>query len=137
MIRKVLKLLKYVLLDDANLEENLNSIRKTGLLQQTRVLPEVEYRFKHALIQEVAYDSLLSHQLHHLLVSISSEPWSWGTGFGTARPPDRRIHDLVAHARHETACCSSSQASEKVSTSDPGHNGGRESFGRCKSRGIL
>ena len=57
-----LKLLKSVLPAHELLDRNLDAIRKTGLLQQTKVIPELEFRFKHALIQEVAYDNLLGHQ---------------------------------------------------------------------------
>ena len=35
-------------------------------MQQTRVAPEAEYRFKHVLTQEVAYSSLLEHQRREL-----------------------------------------------------------------------
>jgi serine/threonine protein kinase/tetratricopeptide (TPR) repeat protein len=41
-----------------------------GLIQQTGAVPEGSYRFKHALTQEVTYDSLLEHQrrgLHELV----------------------------------------------------------------------
>jgi tetratricopeptide (TPR) repeat protein len=36
------------------------------LVQQVRVVPEAIYRFKHALTEEVAYDSLLEHQRNAL-----------------------------------------------------------------------
>jgi len=41
-----------------------------GLIQQTGLVPERSYRFKHVLTQEVTYDSLLEHQrrsLHELV----------------------------------------------------------------------
>jgi tetratricopeptide (TPR) repeat protein/class 3 adenylate cyclase len=44
------------------LQGALESLQAFGLIQQTRVLPEAVYRFKHALTQEVAYESLLLHQ---------------------------------------------------------------------------
>ncbi|HET7617217.1 MAG TPA: tetratricopeptide repeat protein, partial [Vicinamibacterales bacterium] len=40
----------------------LDKLRAAGLIQQTHVLPEPAYRFKHVLTQEVAYGSLLEHQ---------------------------------------------------------------------------
>src|SRR5262249_53633209 len=46
----------------ALLQGSLESLQAFGLIQQTRVLPESAYRFKHALTQEVAYESLLLHQ---------------------------------------------------------------------------
>lgn len=54
-----LALLKAILPAHSSLEEELDAVKKRGLLQKTKVLPEIEYRFKHALIQEVAYESLL------------------------------------------------------------------------------
>lgn len=42
--------------------EALDTLRALGLIQQTHVLPEVTYRFKHVLVQEVAFESLLQHQ---------------------------------------------------------------------------
>ena len=40
----------------------LERLRGTGLVQQTDVVPEPAYRFKHVLTQEVAYDTLIEHQ---------------------------------------------------------------------------
>jgi tetratricopeptide (TPR) repeat protein/class 3 adenylate cyclase len=40
----------------------IERLKASGLVQQVGVVPEPSYRFKHALTQEVAYDSLLEHQ---------------------------------------------------------------------------
>ncbi len=40
----------------------LERLKASGLVQQLSVVPEPLFRFKHALTQEVAYDSLLEHQ---------------------------------------------------------------------------
>ncbi len=40
----------------------IEQLKMSGLVQQVGVVPEPSYRFKHALTQEVAYDSLLEHQ---------------------------------------------------------------------------
>jgi tetratricopeptide (TPR) repeat protein/class 3 adenylate cyclase/tRNA A-37 threonylcarbamoyl transferase component Bud32 len=40
----------------------LELLQNSGLIQQVGVTPEVSYRFKHAITQEVTYDSLLAHQ---------------------------------------------------------------------------
>jgi len=42
--------------------EGFARLRELGLIQQIRVVPRTVYRFKHALTQEVAYDSLLDRQ---------------------------------------------------------------------------
>lgn len=55
-------LLQYILSEDTDLMRALKKLRSAGLIQQTGVLPEATYRFKHALTQEVAYESLLQHQ---------------------------------------------------------------------------
>ena len=55
-------LLQRTLPDGAGLLQPLETLRASGLVQQTRVLPEAAYRFKHVLTQEVAYESLLQHQ---------------------------------------------------------------------------
>jgi predicted ATPase/class 3 adenylate cyclase len=46
----------------AALSKALERLKGSGLVQQVAVVPEPLYRFKHALTQEVAYDSLLEHQ---------------------------------------------------------------------------
>ncbi len=45
-----------------DLSRPLERLRGSGLIQQTSVVPEPLYRFKHVLTQEVAYDTLLEHQ---------------------------------------------------------------------------
>jgi serine/threonine protein kinase/tetratricopeptide (TPR) repeat protein len=44
------------------LRRRLATLQKHGLIQQVRVVPELAYRFKHILTQEVVYDGLLAHQ---------------------------------------------------------------------------
>jgi tetratricopeptide (TPR) repeat protein len=46
----------------AGIAETLSRLAALGLLQQTGVLPEPTFRFKHVLAQEVVYESLLQHQ---------------------------------------------------------------------------
>lgn len=52
--------------NEAALEEALDTLRKHGLVQRVRVVPEPAYRFKHALTQEVAYDTLLLRRRREL-----------------------------------------------------------------------
>ena len=40
----------------------LERLKGAGLIQQTSVVPEPAYRFKHVLTQEVTYETLLEHQ---------------------------------------------------------------------------
>jgi tetratricopeptide (TPR) repeat protein/class 3 adenylate cyclase len=48
--------------DDTTLLQSVETLKGLGLIQQTRILPHVSYRFKHALTQDVTYESLLHHQ---------------------------------------------------------------------------
>jgi tetratricopeptide (TPR) repeat protein/class 3 adenylate cyclase len=52
--------------DETDLDRALGTLKKVGLVQQTKVLPEPEYRFKHALTLEVTYESLLAHHRREL-----------------------------------------------------------------------
>ena len=51
---------------------SLERLKASGLVQQVGVVPEPSYRFKHALTQEVAYDSLLEHQRATLHASVGT-----------------------------------------------------------------
>jgi tetratricopeptide (TPR) repeat protein/class 3 adenylate cyclase len=48
------------------LPEALEKLKAAGLVQQAQIVPEVLYRFKHVLMQEVVYASLLEHQRRDL-----------------------------------------------------------------------
>jgi tetratricopeptide (TPR) repeat protein/class 3 adenylate cyclase len=56
------KLLERTLDGAGALPMALQSLKALGLIQQTHVVPDAGYRFKHILTQEVAYASLLEHQ---------------------------------------------------------------------------
>ena len=46
-------------LEDGDSSEALHELQRLGLIQQSRRWPQPEYRFRHALIQETAYRTLL------------------------------------------------------------------------------
>jgi tetratricopeptide (TPR) repeat protein len=48
------------------LEEHLVTLRHAELIHETRVFPEAEYAFKHGMVQEVAYDTLLARRRREL-----------------------------------------------------------------------
>ncbi|MBR9989419.1 MAG: protein kinase, partial [Gemmatimonadetes bacterium] len=52
--------------DDAGLPVALENLKAAGLIQQAQIVPEVLYRFKHVLTQDVVYASLLEHQRRDL-----------------------------------------------------------------------
>jgi serine/threonine protein kinase/tetratricopeptide (TPR) repeat protein len=60
------RILERALRNTAQLPRHLENLQTLGLIQQVQVLPEPAYRFKHALTQEVAYESLLVHQRRSL-----------------------------------------------------------------------
>ena len=55
-----LPLLEGVTGADGSLQESLNALQRVDLIREARRWPEPEYRFKHALIQEAAYRTLLA-----------------------------------------------------------------------------
>ena len=58
---------------EADLEEHLAALNRADIIQQSGVPPRSHYVFKHALIQEAAYDTLLksARQRHHQRVAHS------------------------------------------------------------------
>jgi tetratricopeptide (TPR) repeat protein/class 3 adenylate cyclase len=54
--------LEYVLAGAIDASRPLDRLASAGLVQQTSVMPEPNYRFKHVLTQEVTYETLLEHQ---------------------------------------------------------------------------
>jgi predicted ATPase/class 3 adenylate cyclase len=60
-------------LPGAELEEQLAALNHADIIQQSGVPPRAHYVFKHALIQEAAYDTLLksARQRHHRLIADS------------------------------------------------------------------
>jgi tetratricopeptide (TPR) repeat protein/tRNA A-37 threonylcarbamoyl transferase component Bud32/class 3 adenylate cyclase len=62
--------------NQSNLASSLGSLKNLGLIQQLRVLPEPLYKFRNALTQEVAYDSLIASEkkrLHHAVAQAIEE----------------------------------------------------------------
>jgi serine/threonine protein kinase/tetratricopeptide (TPR) repeat protein len=57
-----LALLERMLEGDGRLPSVLVTLERHGLIRQVRIAPEPAYRFKHALTQEVVYESLLARQ---------------------------------------------------------------------------
>lgn len=62
-------------LPEAELEARLAELNRAEIIQQRGVPPQSNYVFKHALIQEAAYDTLLrtTRQLHHRRVAQAYE----------------------------------------------------------------
>ena len=78
-------------LPEAQLEEMLDELNRAEIIHQRGVPPRSHYIFKHALIQEAAYDTLLrsTRQAHHRRVA---------TAYERRFPEVARSHpELVAH----------------------------------------
>jgi tetratricopeptide (TPR) repeat protein len=68
--------LERALPEGTRLLSSLESLKSLGMIQQVRILPVPVYRFKHALTQEAAYESLVKHQrrkLHGLVGEVLEE----------------------------------------------------------------
>jgi serine/threonine protein kinase/tetratricopeptide (TPR) repeat protein/class 3 adenylate cyclase len=48
----------------------IERLKTAGIIQQTRIVPDPVYRFKHVLTQEVTYESLLEHQRKALHLTV-------------------------------------------------------------------
>ena len=60
------------------LEEALDVSTRMGLIQEHRFFPDIEYTFKHAIVQEVAYQSLLAprrRELHGQIGRAMEQMW--------------------------------------------------------------
>jgi class 3 adenylate cyclase len=77
--------------DDAGLRDGLGRLQAAELLYETRLYPDVEYTFKHALTHDVAYGSLLREQRRTLHAAI--------VGALEARGGDEHAEALAHHAR--------------------------------------
>ena len=69
----------------AEFEDELQRLTGTGLVFRTGARPDVTYTFKHALVQDAAYDSLLKSKRQHLHAQI-------------AQALETTFQDRVAHA---------------------------------------
>ena len=59
--------------DDARLEDILQQLEKSELVFRRGVPPEATYTFKHALVQDTAYQSLLKSRRQQIHANIASD----------------------------------------------------------------
>ncbi|APG93193.1 ATP-binding protein [Sinorhizobium americanum] len=57
---------------DARLTADLLKLERSGLVLRNGIPPEATYAFKHALVQDAAYESLLKSRRHHIHAIIAS-----------------------------------------------------------------
>ena len=55
-------LLRLAQCTDAKLDAALDALQSTGFVHETRLFPEKEYTFRHALTHEVAYQAIIGHR---------------------------------------------------------------------------
>ena len=64
------------LLDEATIQQGLKQLVEAELVYQRGLLPQARYLFKHALIQDTAYQSLLKsrrQQVHHQIAQVLAD----------------------------------------------------------------
>src|SRR5689334_12609382 len=54
----------------STIEQQLSHLESSGLIAIAKLLPELEYLFRHALVQDAAYDSLLRKDRRELHRSV-------------------------------------------------------------------
>ncbi len=67
-----LPVLSRLIHDATELEASLKTLKQIELIYETRCFPEVAYRFKHAVVQDAAYQSLLVRQRRMALSQANS-----------------------------------------------------------------
>ncbi len=75
--------LEHVLAGAMDPSRPLDRLARAGLIQQTSVVPEQNYRFKHVLTQEVTYETLLEHQRRTLHGAVGRALEKLRPGVGT------------------------------------------------------
>jgi tetratricopeptide (TPR) repeat protein/class 3 adenylate cyclase/tRNA A-37 threonylcarbamoyl transferase component Bud32 len=106
-------ILERALPDATALPSSLEALKSLGMIQQVRVLPEAAYRFKHALTQEAAYESLVQHQrkkLHGLVGEVLEEVQA----DRAAEQPDIFAHHFSIAERWPAAVRYGRRAAEKA-----------------------
>jgi class 3 adenylate cyclase/predicted ATPase len=86
----------------AELDHELDRLLESGLMQREGGSDDAMFTFKHALVQDVAYDSLLKtvRQAHHRTIADAMED---GRGVATAVNPEVIAHHLTAAGLPERA----------------------------------
>jgi predicted ATPase len=75
-------------MSDANLPAHLTALETSGLIRRLQVQPEIEYLFRHALVQEATYASLLRQDRKQLHRSVGEAIASASTRIAwTSWPP--------------------------------------------------
>jgi class 3 adenylate cyclase/tetratricopeptide (TPR) repeat protein len=64
------RLLAGIVGNGSEIEKQLDTLKRLELINETRFFPEPEWAFKHAVIQDVAYHSLLAHRRSELHAAI-------------------------------------------------------------------
>lgn len=84
--------LEWTLGEAGFLNAAIQSLKTAGLIQQIRVAPIATYRFKHVLMQEVAYATLLEHRRRALHGRVAEAMETFGNPV-----PDDQLERLAHH----------------------------------------
>jgi hypothetical protein len=119
-------------MDDAALQAALEQLAEADILLVQDLPPGSDYRFKHALIQDAAYENLLKSRrqvLHRRIAEILRDRFHCGGRAGSAGAPlyavgsDGRRHRMVGQRRRPGAAPFSVPGGDLASRQ--GHRDGR------------
>lgn len=112
--------------NEQDLTEQLSQLMEAGLLYQKGMSPNTNYCFKHALIQETAYESLLKsrrQQLHHRIAGLietefpqlsDSQPELLAHHLTKSGQSQKAISTWEAAARHANLCCATQESIQHI-----------------------
>jgi tetratricopeptide (TPR) repeat protein len=98
---------------EASLRLGLTHLQAAEFLYETRLFPEIEYTFKHALTQQVAYETLLQERRRALHARIV-EALEALAGERVAEPVERLAHHALRGEVWDKAVAYSRQAGERA-----------------------
>lgn len=111
---------------EGELADELSQLVKAGLLYEKGTPPQVSYSFKHALIQETAYQSLLKsrrQQLHLRIAGLietkfpqlfDSQPELLAHHLTKSGQSQKAITTWEAAARHANLCCTTQESIQHI-----------------------
>src|SRR5262249_5209997 len=100
-------------MSEAELRRTLGHLQAAELVYETRLFPELEYTFKHALTYQVAYESLLQGRRRELHIRIM-EALEGQSGERLSEHVERLAHHALRGEAWDKALTYSQQAGDKA-----------------------
>jgi class 3 adenylate cyclase/tetratricopeptide (TPR) repeat protein len=117
-------------LDETTLSAALRQLETAGLLFRTGTPKSVSYAFKHALVQDAAYNSLLKSRRKHFHARIADHLSKSRDAIASA--PEVLAHHCMEAGEFERAAAYWSKAAERAGT----HYANQEAIAHCRN-GLL